>query len=89
MTPRQRELARHALGLPNERDRSYRNRFCCSSGANFDDWMAMAEAGEARFVDPGTSTMRWFALTETGAREALQPLETLDPEDFPEVAHAL
>jgi hypothetical protein len=90
ITPTQRRLARHALGLPNARNRSYRNRFiatCCPG--DYDHWMAMTEAGLA---DHGTlhtpagfkHPVRRFWLTPEGAKAALEPGETLEPEDFPE-----
>jgi hypothetical protein len=40
LTPRQIELARHALGLPNQYKKSYRNRFV--AGGNHpdqNDWL--------------------------------------------------
>lgn len=80
------ELARHALGLPNKRGQSYRNRFLCSApGANFRAWSAMVGDGDAtmaqRVKEFGGST--WFHLTQQGAEKALLPGETLCPEDFP------
>lgn len=49
MTPEQIELARHALGLPNDRRRSYRNRFVTGPGhSDYDNWMQMVAAGNAR-----------------------------------------
>lgn len=32
MTPEQRDLARHALGLPNKAMRSWRRHYCVGSG---------------------------------------------------------
>ena len=43
LTPAQLELARHALGLPNDRRRSYRNRYLAGGGSP--EWDAMVEAG--------------------------------------------
>jgi hypothetical protein len=85
MSPRQIELARHALGLPNERHQTYRNRFYASSGhRDFADWQAMVEAGMAVQSEPRKgSGMRMFGLTRQGASAALHAGETLDPEDFP------
>jgi hypothetical protein len=85
LSARQVDLARHALGLPNERRRSYRNRFCCGPGhADYEEWRAMVIAGAARQF-PLTARGRdsLFALTETGARITLRPGEALDDEDFP------
>lgn len=82
MTPEQRLLARHALGLPNERGRSYRNRYLVPpahpSHALF---MQMVAAGEARLVVEGLSNDR-FCLTLEGAGKAVNPGEKLDPDDF-------
>lgn len=82
---RQVELARHALGLPNERRRSYRNRFCCGPGhVDYEAWQAMTVAGAAqRFGLTARGGDSLFALTELGARAVLYADETLDPEDFP------
>lgn len=89
MTPRQKRLARHALGLPNAQNRSYRNRFIATyAPGDFDDWAAMARAGLADHAAPvaalgGRITTYRFWLTEAGAEAALEPGEQLDPEDFP------
>jgi len=83
MTPYQRKLARHALGLPTPANRSYRNRyFSAPEGQAFQAWEEMAAAGEAEpGVRDGQSTV-FFCLTKTGAAQALDAGETLDPEDF-------
>lgn len=86
MTPRQKELARHALGLPNKMRMSYRNRFIAGVGHNdYEDWLAMVADGyagmrEGKSLPYGDST---FWLTEHGAQMALEPREKLDREDFP------
>ena len=85
MTARQRELARHALGLPNERARSYRNGFSAGDGhSDYADWLAMVEGGfavrRAKPKDFGGSDV--FHLTLHGAKRAIKTGETLDPEDF-------
>lgn len=84
LTPHQRELARHALGLPNKKNLSYRNYFC---GSNDDPhWNGL--------VDAGLATKRshaallhiddvFFYLTAAGALAVLNPGEKLCPEDFP------
>lgn len=86
MTDAQRELARHALGLPNDRRRTYRNRYVCPNGVPaHEDWCAMVAAGEA-VMQRDIEIFGWmtlFALTIEGARLALLPGESLDPEDFP------
>ena len=86
MTPTQRRLARQALGLPNDRNRSYRNRFYCSCGPQsrwYSEWLAMRDSGWAR-CDLIIDNMRLFWLTRAGAEAALDLNETLCPEDFPE-----
>jgi hypothetical protein len=85
MTPRQKALARHALGLPNRRNRSYRNRFICTyAPGDYDIWIDMLEAGLADAMPLRSSDRnRFFWLTLKGAAAALDPGETLDPEDFP------
>lgn len=86
MTPTQIELARHALGLPNRRNRSYRNHFVCGPGnSDFDNWTAMVTAGFARHRNGGVLSggEDVFWLTEAGARMALKAREGLDREDFP------
>lgn len=88
MTPSQRRLARHALGLPNKHLVSYRNRFQAPPrNSAHDEWMDMVERGEARAL-PETrghgSAMDCFELTTHGAKLALNDGETLDAEDFPQ-----
>lgn len=87
MTPPQIELARHALGLARK-PISYRNRFVAGIGhSDYDAWLDMVEQGAAR-RRPGEKLPfggdDLFHLTLAGAREALKPGETLDPEDFPD-----
>lgn len=76
MSPEQKRLARHALGLdePKARGRSYRNRYL-THGLH-EDWQAMVAAGLAK-------VSCHYSLTPTGAKAALDDGETLDPEDFP------
>lgn len=86
MTPAQKELARHALGLPNARRLSYRNHFVAGEGhGDFTNWLAMVEAGEAkrRKGNALTGGDDLFWLTKAGAEAALNSRERLDPEDFP------
>ncbi len=88
MTPEQRKLARHALGLPAARPvaggRSYRNRYYVSPTIEgrptqaYQDWAQMVAAKEA------ASNGGYFALTLKGAKAALYPGEALDAEDFPD-----
>lgn len=86
MTPRQIELARHALGLTRSRLVSFRNHFCAGPGhEDFADWEAMVAAGfarkrESKVLAPGDVM---FHLTRAGAEQALQPGDVLNPEDWP------
>jgi hypothetical protein len=48
MTETQKELARHALGLPNRKNESYRNHFCTGPGSlDFDHWEDLVTKGLA------------------------------------------
>lgn len=86
MTPAQRELARHALGLPNAARRSFRNRyFAGAGGAAEEQWRQMVAAGEAEGDQPGhKASSTFFCLTRKGAELALDTRESLCPEDFPQ-----
>lgn len=86
MTPEQRRLARHALGLDGLRTRSYRNHFVTGPGAtDHPAWMQMERDGLAwrRAGNEMTGDDDLFGLTPAGARAALEQGETLCPEDFP------
>ncbi len=86
LTPRERELARHALGLDGRRKRSYRNYFAANnSGDDYAAWLGMEQRSLARsYVPPAASApLVWFYLTRAGALAALEPGEMLDSEDFP------
>ncbi|MDI9847337.1 hypothetical protein QM467_04590 [Rhodoblastus sp. 17X3] len=86
MSPEQRELARHALGLPNPRRKSYRNHFVTGPGGDdYAIWMAMVGEGYARrrAGNELTGGDDLFTLTQTGAEAALNAHEKLDAEDFP------
>lgn len=81
MTPKQIELARHALGLPNDRFMSYRNRFFAGPGhQDYPEWISMVNAGYAAQDD------KMFYLTLAGAEKAITGIEMLDREDFPDAA---
>ena len=86
MTPEQRSLARHALGLPNRQRRSYRRHFVTGSGSpDHQAWEAMVAVGYAqkRPGDALTGGDDCFLLTEAGATLALEKGERLDSETFP------
>lgn len=88
MTPQQITLARHALGLPNRQNTSYRNRFCASNGhSSHATWEQMVKSGAATVQRHagGLGGQDTFSLTQDGAKAALQAGESLCPEDFPEV----
>lgn len=83
MTPFQRKMARHALGLDGERRRSYRNRYFTSVDTpSEDEWNDLCRRGLAE-REKGSGKLVHFYLTDEGARKALDEGETLDPEDFP------
>lgn len=86
MTPLQKKLARHALGLPNERCHSYRNRYYAAEGTReYRTLMAMCRKGLADRATHklGFGRPRFFWLTLAGAWAAIEHNETLDREDFP------
>lgn len=89
LTREQRDLARHALGLPNDSCRSYRNRyFAGPSHPAYAHWCAMEDMGAAQRVKEvmlhvGAHKSVQFELTRAGAVAALNDGERLDPEDFP------
>lgn len=90
LTPRQLALARHALGLPNGKRRSYRNHYVVGPHSSAHaEWTAMVADGLA-FRNNHISGSQMlgkddlFHLTRVGAEDALEPDETLDLEDFPD-----
>ncbi|MFA5580541.1 MAG: hypothetical protein WDA25_01155 [Paracoccaceae bacterium] len=85
LTPTQKELARHALGLPNKRKQTYRNHFMAGPGhSDYGEWTALVDADLARRRSGNelTGGDDLFWLTYKGAKAALNPGERLDPEDF-------
>lgn len=94
MTFEQKELARHALGLPNKKRTSYRNHFVTGPGTeDYEPWMQMVMDGNANHRNATqmgwvTGNMDLFWLTRRGAELALGPNEDLDPEDFPQAKGA-
>lgn len=87
-TERQKELLRHALGLPSPSKRSFRNRFVAGKKhASYADWQNMVVNGlatkqEGKSLPFGGSDC--FYASYRGAQTALKKGETLCPEDFPE-----
>lgn len=85
MTPLQKKLARHALGLPNDDRRSYRNRYIIGNGGRgFSALMRMVRDGNATRERFGAHTHNryCFHLTLTEAAAVLEDGESLDREDF-------
>ncbi len=79
LSPQQKSLARHALGLPNRNKRSWRNHFVAGPGSvDHDLWSQMVRMGAARQHPPTALTGGddLFTLTQDGARAALQRGET-------------
>lgn len=81
MNAHERDLARHALGLPNRRKRSYRNHFVCTTDPLWERMVGAGIATVRRSAEAGG--MHTYRLTPAGAEAALEPGERLDPEDFP------
>jgi len=85
MTPRQIELARHALGLRPARLISHRNHFVAGPGhPDYGPWMNMVAWGwairrESEHLPPGDVL---FKLTRAGAELALLPGDILNSEDW-------
>ena len=92
LTPRQRSMMRHALGLDNDVKQTYRNRYWLAWTTEPDHalWVNLVQQGLAGVIEPHPATIKTpktdltgFYLTLDGARAVLEPGETLDPEDFP------
>lgn len=83
ITPKQRELARHALGLPNKQNTTYRNHFCIGKGGDgYEDWEALAAQGAAVKAVGGVNwSGDFFYLTLEGAKAVLLPKEHISRED--------
>lgn len=83
MTSLQRELARHALGLPNDRNVSYRNHFCAGTNhPDYANWEAMVAQGDAvKRTVPHFGGDDMFHLTLQGALAARESKEHLSAED--------
>lgn len=83
MTKAQKQLARHALGLPNKKNTSYRNHFCIGkSGDGYEDWLKMVSQGEAvRQTGPHWGGADMFYLTLKGALAARDTKEHISRED--------
>jgi hypothetical protein len=85
VTENQKELGRHALGLPNNHRTSFRNHFCAGvDHSDYADWMDMVQKGYAtrRKGNEITGGDDVFWLTKAGAIRCLMPSENLDEADF-------
>lgn len=90
MTPEQKALARHALGLPNVLGLSYRNHYVTGPGSvDYAQWMDLVKSGHAKWRAgselSGGDPVFW--LTRAGAKLVLRGDECLREEDFPEVVN--
>ena len=83
MTEKQTKLARHALGLPNKKNTSYRNHYCIGSGCDgYAEWEAMVAQGDAvRRDGPLWGGDSMFFLTLKGALAVREPKEHISRED--------
>lgn len=81
MTPQQHRMGRAALGLPNNKRTSYRNRhYTRGEGARHNEWAALADNGLAKRTQHDGQTI--FALTAEGAALVLADGETVRAEDL-------
>lgn len=82
VTDTQRRMMRHMLGLPNRKNRSYRNRYFAPPGGPAAlDLAELRKAGLAETQADGASI--FACLTRAGAEAVLKKGETLCAEDFP------
>jgi hypothetical protein len=83
MTDRQRDMARHALGLPNKRNTSNRNHYCIGKGGDgYEDWEDLVSKGFAiKRTGPHWGGDDMFHLTLKGGLEARGPKEHLSREE--------
>lgn len=80
MTAQQRDLARHALGLPNKQRISYRNHFVTHKDSeDYCPWQELVRHGLAMFMHGGEMAGGGdiFWLTQQGAEHVLEPGEKL------------
>lgn len=87
MTARQVALARHALGLPNRKNTSYRNHFCAGPGHDdFADWEDMVAKGLAvKRTDGPWGGDSMFYLTLEAALSVRLPKEHISREDAAQI----
>ena len=84
LTSKQIGMARHALGLPNPQNMTYRNHYCIGKGgAEYEAWEDLVRQGLA-VKAPGEGkgwVGDFFYLTLAGARAVLKPQEHISRED--------
>lgn len=89
MSPEQKNLARNALGLPNDSNASIRNYFTIRpdpTSSVYQTWLAMIENGYAERLNKRAQKggrNEIFRLTDAGAKAALNNGEHLSPKNFP------
>lgn len=77
VTDVQKQLARHALGLPNTSRTSYRRYFISPVGTDsHTEWTLMVLAGDA--TKPNSPRSDLFLVTRQGAEAVLLPGEQLE-----------
>ncbi len=83
MNKKQLKLARHALGLPNGKNLSFRNHFCIGEGGDgYEEWEDLVSKGMAVKARGGKEwSGDFFYLTLPGAKEALLSHEHISRED--------
>lgn len=83
MTDEQRKMARHALGLPNRHNVSYRNHYCIGPGGHgYAEWEDLVAKGLAvKRTSPIFGGDDIFHLTLSGALMARNSNEHLSQQD--------
>lgn len=83
MTEIQVALARHALGLPNKKNATYRNHYCIEPGCpEYESWEELVANGLAVKATGGQNwSGDFFYLTLDGAKAVLLPKEHISRED--------
>lgn len=87
MNDNQREMIRHALGLPNKTNCTNRNHYCISPGCDgYEDWLELVKDGFAiQAVSRDGWSGNFFYVTLTGARWVLLPSEHISREEAREM----
>jgi hypothetical protein len=87
MTDKQIQIARNALGLPNKKNTSYRNRYCIGVGGDgYEEWEAIVSQGDAiKRTGPLWGGDDMLHLTLKGALSVREPKEHISREDAEEM----